>query len=175
MKRILTVVILIAIVVYCIFSLFGQYFPMAYRDIIETECDKNDLNPAWVSALICAESSFDPAANSSKGAIGLMQIMPSTGEWVAEKIGMEAFDLYRPEDNITIGCVYLRMLLDQYDSDYLALCAYNAGEGRVDDWLAKSKTAEEFRSLLYEETSKYCTKIENYEKLYQFMYWRNEE
>ena len=175
MKRLLTVVVIIAILIYCAYSLVEQYFPLMYRDTIVFECEKNGLEPEWVSAVICAESGFDASASSSKGAIGLMQVMPKTGEWIADKLGMGSFDLYRPEDNIKIGCAYLKLLLEQYDSKYLALCAYNAGEGRVDGWLAKSSTVEEFRSLLFEETSKYCMKIENYEKIYKMLYWRDKK
>ncbi len=175
MKRLLTTIVIVAILIYCAYSLILQFFPMEYRDTIAEECRKHNLDPAWVSAVICAESGFVPDANSPKGAVGLMQVMPQTGEWIAEQMGLESFDLYQPEDNIAIGCTYLAMLLEQYDSKFLALCAYNAGEGRVDKWLAKSSTPEQFRSLLYEETSKYCIKIENYEKVYRTLYWRREK
>lgn len=98
-----------------------------------------DPNPAFVHALIRQESQFNPDALSPAGARGLMQVLPSTAKDVARKEGIpfSAARLTEPDYNIRIGSAFIRSLLDRYDGSYiLALAAYNAGPGRVRDWLA---------------------------------------
>lgn len=175
-RRLLIALLVIVLLFWSVEAIVSRLFPFQYREEISRYCTEYNLDPAWVSAVICAESKFDADAKSHKGAIGLMQIMETTGNWVAGSMKIEYSDLYLPEDNIKIGCAYLRMLLDQYgNSEFLALCAYNAGEGRVDRWLQETDSEAEFRTLLYEETRDYCNKIENYQKIYDILYWRNEK
>ncbi len=173
---------LVAILVILILSFLGArafvstFFPFHYREEIAKYSSEYELDPALISAMICTESKFDAYAKSHKGAIGLMQIMEETGHWVSESAQLGTINLYVPDDNIRVGCAYLKMLMEQYNgSEFLALCAYNAGEGRVSSWLSQTDNEEEFRSLLFEETKNYCTKIENYKKVYAFLYWRNEK
>lgn len=174
LKRFIATLVVLVLLAWLGQALITWYFPLNYRAEILENCVEYELNPAWVSAIICAESQFNADAKSHKGAVGLMQIMEETGDWVAKTNQIEYADLYRPGDNIKIGCAYLRMLLDQYNgSEFLALCAYNAGEGRVDKWLEESASEEEFRTLLFEETRNYTEKIENYQKVYKILYWRN--
>jgi soluble lytic murein transglycosylase len=94
---------------------------------------------ALVHAVIRQESSFDMEAVSSAGALGLMQLMPSTAREVARKNGLSGSSqalIGNPSYNIRLGSLYLQVLLDRYDNSYpLALAAYNAGPGRVDRWL----------------------------------------
>lgn len=115
--------------------------PLRHDDIIRQQAKKKDLDPALIAAVIYQESRFRPR-ESSAGAQGLMQILPSTADFIATKSGGTKFnteDLATPQVNISYGSWYLRYLLDRYDNDTLtALAAYNAGEGRVDQWLADS-------------------------------------
>lgn len=115
--------------------------PLRHDDIIRQQAKKKDLDPALIAAVIYQESRFRPR-ESSAGAQGLMQILPSTADFIATKSGGTKFtteDLATPQVNISYGSWYLRYLLDQYDNDTLtALAAYNAGEGRVNEWLAES-------------------------------------
>ena len=115
--------------------------PLRHDDIIRQQAKKKDLDPALIAAVIYQESRFRPR-ESSAGAQGLMQILPSTADFIATKSGGTKFtteDLATPQVNISYGAWYLRYLLDQYDNDTLtALAAYNAGEGRVGEWLAES-------------------------------------
>lgn len=98
-----------------------------YNHIIRKKSDKYDIEPAIIKAVITAESNWDPKAISSKGAIGLMQLMPSTAK------DMMIADPYDPEENIEAGTRYLRHLLDKFNEDLdLALAAYNAGPSRVE-------------------------------------------
>ena len=127
-----------------------QAYPLKYRDIIETQAEKYSIDPAFLYGMIRTESNFNPDAESSAGARGLMQIMPSTGEWIAGKLD-EAFDaqrLYEPSVYLRYGCWYLRFLLDRYDGDMrTALTAYHQGQGRVDEWLQDPEYSEDGKTL----------------------------
>ena len=138
-------------------ALFGRgrmdlsRYPMTYAPEIRAAAAEFSLDPAYVASVVLAESSFDAEAVSSAGAIGLMQIMPATGEWIAGKLEDEPFDvqrLYQPEVNLRYGCWYLRFLLDRYDGDmYTASTAYHQGQGRVDQWLEDPEYSEDGRTL----------------------------
>lgn len=100
--------------------------PSAYREVIHSRANAYRIEPSLVSAVITVESNWDSTAISSKGAIGLMQLMPST----ANAMGIE--DPFNPSENIEGGIRYLRYLLDKFDGDIaLAVAAYNAGPGRI--------------------------------------------
>lgn len=100
-----------------------------YDDIIAAHASTHSVRPELVRAVIAVESGFNPRARSSKGAMGLMQLMPAT----ARDLGVER--PYDPEQNIRGGVAYLRSLLDRYgDNEELALAAYNAGPGAVDKY-----------------------------------------
>ena len=117
----------------------------AYDDVIVDASQKNNVRQSLVRAVIQVESAYNPSAYSSKGAMGLMQLMPAT----AREFGVgNPFD---PEQNVRGGVAYLRQLLDRYDQKVdLALAAYNAGSGNVD----KYGTVPPFK-----ETRNYVDKI----------------
>jgi soluble lytic murein transglycosylase-like protein len=106
-----------------------------YATLIETHARSNGLDPALVKAVVAVESAFDPLALSIKGAIGLMQVLPDTGErygLAADARQSIAQKLRDPATNVRIGTRYLRDLLARFENDLpLALAAYNAGEGSV--------------------------------------------
>ncbi|MBR6753843.1 MAG: lytic transglycosylase domain-containing protein [Clostridia bacterium] len=113
-----------------------------YRDLVEYYAAVNQIDPAFVAAIIKRESDYDPRAVSRVGARGLMQIMPDTGEWLAGKV--DAYDyspdmLFDPETNIKMGCWYLGYLSRKFGGDPITIaCAYHAGQGNVEDhWLPK--------------------------------------
>ncbi|MEW6602944.1 MAG: lytic transglycosylase domain-containing protein [Nitrospirota bacterium] len=98
-----------------------------YDHIINTKSYKYNIEPAIIKAVITAESNWDPRAISHKGAIGLMQLMPTTAE------DMQVSNPFDPEENIEGGTRYLRYLLNKFNGDLdLALAAYNAGPGKVE-------------------------------------------
>jgi len=109
-----------------------------FEQLIASNAKTNKLDPALVKAMIAVESAFDPAALSPKGAIGLMQIMPATGEryGVADDPKRTAEQkLFEPAINLRVGTRYLRDLLARFDNDLdLVLAAYNAGEGAVEQY-----------------------------------------
>jgi Transglycosylase SLT domain/Domain of unknown function (DUF4124) len=116
-----------------------------YDELIEHHAASHGLSPDLVRAVIQAESGFDPYAVSSKGAMGLMQLMPAT----ARELGVT--DPFLPDDSIRGGVAYLAQLLARYNQDLgLALAAYNAGPGSVERYGAVPP---------YRETRDYVEKI----------------
>ena len=111
--------------------------PLRHEDIIRQQAEDKGLDPSLIAGVIYVESRFrDQTSNA--GAKGLMQILPSTADYIASKSGGTAFeqgDLATPQINIAYGSWYLRYLLEHYHGNVpLALAAYNAGEGKVDEW-----------------------------------------
>ena len=174
---------LIVLIALGAWALFGRdradlsRYPMTYAPEIRAAAAEFSLDPAYVASVVLAESSFDAEAVSSVGAIGLMQIMPDTGEWIAGKLEDEPFDvqrLYQPEVNLRYGCWYLRFLLDRYDGDmYTASTAYHQGQGRVDQWLEDPQYSQDGRTLTAISsavTDTYVNRImesyANYQELY---------
>jgi soluble lytic murein transglycosylase len=137
--------------------------PLRHDDIIRQQAEEKDLDPALIAGVIFAESHFRDQT-SHAGAKGLMQIMPATADYIAERSGGTAFeqrDLATPQVNIAYGSWYLRHLLDKYDGrEVLALAAYNAGQGNVDRWIAGAED-EHLRptDIPFAETRHYVAKV----------------
>jgi soluble lytic murein transglycosylase len=116
--------------------------PLRYQDVIRTQAAEKRLDPALIAGVIYAETKFDPRT-SSAGALGPMQLMPETAQFLARKSGATTFktsDLGIPEVNIAYGSYLLRYLLDKYHGNtVLALAAYNAGPANVDKWVADAR------------------------------------
>ncbi len=93
-----------------------------------------ELEPELLNAVIWVESRFVERATSPAGAQGLMQLMPPTAKSLAQSLGRTRASSYDPEFNVTAGALYLRKMLDRYGDLSLALAAYNAGPGNVDNW-----------------------------------------
>jgi len=117
---------------------YSQRFPAPHNDIMHPTTQTLGLDKAWVYGLIRQESRFIMDAQSHVGASGLMQVMPSTGRWVAKKIGLTDFAQEMLSDvrtNILLGANYMNMVLGNMDgSQVLATAAYNAGPGRLRSW-----------------------------------------
>jgi soluble lytic murein transglycosylase len=153
--------------------------PLRHEDIIRQQAADKALDPALIAGVIYAESHFRDQT-SDAGAKGLMQLMPQTAEYIAQKSGGTAFvqgDLATPQVNIAYGSWYLRYLLQKYEgSEVLALAAYNAGEGKVDEWVADaSARGETFRAadhVPFAETRHYVEKVLDARKRYRRTYAR---
>ena len=152
-------------------------YPVAFTELIQASAKKYSLDPYLVQSIMRCESSNDPLAKSDVGAIGLMQIMPDTGEWIAHKIDPElAYSLDMLEDpatNIEYGCWYLRFLSDRFsDRPMEVIAAYNAGHGSVEEWLKDARFSQNgvLTSIAFEDAARYyehvMTAYENYTKLY---------
>ena len=155
-------------------------YPYDYRELIETSAEEFNLNPAFVTAIIRNESSFRPSAESSVGARGLMQLMPDTAEWIAQKLKVDgyAFDrMYDPASNIRFGCWYLNYLNSLFRGDPVCVaCAYHAGQGEVVSWLSNSAYSDDgvtlrLDSLLDGPTKAYAGRVIRDYGIYQEKYY----
>jgi soluble lytic murein transglycosylase len=137
--------------------------PLRYPDVIRQQATQKRLDPALVAAVIYAETKFD-SRTSSAGAVGLMQILPQTAQFLAHRSGATTFttaDLSQPQVNIAYGSYYLRYLLDEYHgSRVLALAAYNGGEANVDRWMARAPGGRlSIEEIPFPETRAYVRRV----------------
>jgi soluble lytic murein transglycosylase len=139
-------------------------YPMAYWKTVQEVSGKSGLDPFLVLSLMREESRFDPEACSSAGAIGLMQLMPRTARRTAKSLGLSldgAASIYDVRNNITLGSRYLKGLLNEFESIPAALAAYNAGAGRVREWLEGGYEADDefIEDIPFSETRNYVKRI----------------
>lgn len=153
-------------------------FPVLYSDLLDKYSTRNELDPAWVYALVRAESAFIEDVRSPAGALGLMQVMPRTGEMTARQLGMNNFNsnhLTQAEHNVPIGSKYLRMMYDDFNGNMiLATAAYNAGPHRVRSWLPEAGCIEPdvwIENIPFLETRNYVKRVLSYISIYE---WRLE-
>lgn len=149
-----------------------------YQNEIVTYANKNNIDPFLVAAVIKNESGFKPGAVSPVGAIGMMQIMPETGEWIARQMGLSSYrvqQLYDPKTNIRMGCWYLSELKYEFRGNMvLQMLAYNAGRGNTHLWMSANGWDYEFGKIAnipYEESRGYVASVlhdrDEYYRLYK--------
>ncbi len=154
------------------------FFPRDYETQVREVCDDYGLDPWLIMALIREESRFDADAVSHAGAVGLMQLMPETAQWIVDKAGFDYAipdDLTDPAANIAIGVWYVDWLASTYYNDDLpaAIAAYNAGHGTVDGWLQAGVWDGSFADLSaipYHETRSYLQQVYRSYNWYQRLY-----
>ncbi|MCL4499164.1 MAG: lytic transglycosylase domain-containing protein [Chloroflexi bacterium] len=148
------------------------FYPLEYAGIIKEVSAKYNLDPFLVSAVIYEESKFDPAVRSKVGAVGLMQVMPQTGKWVAGRQGrtIDEQDLLKPAVNIDIGSWYLRYLKNKYEQEDLALAAYNGGLDNVDKWMSSQAPAATIDRIPYKETREFVSRVKSSRAKYRELY-----
>lgn len=142
-------------------------YPLEYEHIVSGHAKNYDLDPALLAAVIYRESKFDANAESSSGAIGLMQLLPATAKGIALHTGGSKFrvdDLWNPEINVRYGAFYLRRLLNKYGDMRLALAAYNAGQANVDEWQEKNE------GIVFPETRRYVDAVLQARDVYADVY-----
>jgi soluble lytic murein transglycosylase len=152
-------------------------FPKAYWADLKRYSVENELDPFLVASLIRQESEFNPGAVSRANAVGLMQLLPSTGKKVAKDLKVKHFDpseLYLPSRNMQLGTRYFKSMVDQFGGQFeYALAAYNAGSDRVNDWLGQSKyrdVPEFVESIPFTETREYVQAIMRNANVYRQIY-----
>lgn len=143
-------------------------YPLEYERAVRGYARERGLDPALVAAVVYAESRFDPNAESSAGAVGLMQLLPETGEFIARSTGGADFvvaDLRDPDINVRYGTWLLAYLLDRYDGDLSsALSAYHAGPANVDAW------RRDGRGIAFPETRAYVDEVTRVRRVYARAY-----
>ncbi len=137
-----------------------------YQQDIITYSEKNKVDPFLIAAIIKNESGFKHQAVSKVGAVGLMQIMPETGRWIAEQMGLDKYqdsDLYTTRTNIRMGCWYVGELDEEFKHNLpLELMAYNAGRGQTKEWMEKNGWDYGFQdvnAIPYNESRQYVKRV----------------
>ena len=174
-------VVLMAFVVYFVTQIEPvqkkYLYPYPYQELVQQYAAKENIDSALVASVIMNESKFKNEVHSHRGAIGLMQLMPETAEWIAGQIDDSSFSLdklHEPETNIRYGVWYLASLKKEFEgNEILALAAYNAGRGNVHEWMEERGWTLDFsrvNEIPYEETRAYVASVlrnkVKYERLY---------
>ena len=155
--------------------LYELRFPLHHGDTIRREAARHGLDPAWVAAEIRAESIFNPKARSGANAMGLMQVLPSTGAATAKSLGLPwggAASLYDADTNIALGTAYLRQMEDKYGVPYVAIAAYNAGPAPTARWRSQRPSHDPdfwIETISYKETREYVARVLAFSVIYD---WR---
>jgi len=153
--------------------------PLYQQDTIASAADAEGIDPYLVAATVNVESGFRPSVRSSAGAIGLMQVLPSTAKAVAHRLGIDGkmteTALKDPVTNIRVGTAYLAELVARYQGDKrMALAAYNAGISNADRWAkrwhAGMDDSEAVRLIDFPETSHYVGEVLAQVKVYRSLY-----
>jgi len=151
-------------------------FPRPYWTDLKAYAAENALDPYLVAALVRQESAFNPGAISHANAVGLMQLLPSTGRLVAKDLKIRHFNpalLTVPSTNLRMGAKYFKGMVTQFGAVEYALAAYNAGSDRVLDWQANGKyrdIAEFVESIPFTETREYVQAIQRNANVYRQLY-----
>lgn len=154
------------------------FYPYPYRQTVEYYADRYEVDRNLIAGIILAESKFDSEAVSHPGAVGLMQVMPDTGEWIAHQIEDDAFTLDRlsePKMNIKYGTWYMASLEEEFGGNkVLALAAYNAGRGNVHEWIElygwDERTFDDYSKIPFPETREYVRRVLENEQQYAKLY-----
>ena len=155
---------------------FSVRFPAPYRAVFSEQARSQGLDESWVLGLVRQESRFSTSAKSAAGASGLMQLMPRTARWVAQRLGMKGFSAAQLNDvelNIALGTRYLKYVLDSVDGQpVLAAAAYNAGPGRARKWKADRplEGAIYAESIPFGETREYVKRVMSNTVYYAALY-----
>ena len=182
LKRLIILAILIVVAVaifdnfdYIKDKLLTKIYKLDYSEYVEKFSKEYDVDKYLIYAIIKAESNFDKEAVSNKGAKGLMQLMDSTAEEVASQINIniDEDDILDPKININLGTKYISILIQKYNNINLALTAYNAGSGNVDNWINEGtlkSDGSDIEKVPFTETNNYVRKILRDYKIYNALY-----
>lgn len=152
---------------------YSYFYPTKYYQLINNLAEEYEVEGAVIAAIANVESNFNEKSVSSKGAIGVMQLIPSTAEWIAGKVGLEYSEekLYDGDYNIRLGGYYISYLVDLFDDRDVAICAYNAGQGNVKLWLENAEYSVDGKTLKkipFQETENYLNRVRK-----SYFYYKN--
>ena len=153
------------------------FYVYPYHETVMKYADMYQVDSNLTAAVIKSESKFKHEAHSHRGAVGLMQLMPDTAEWIAKQLGDTGYiieALHEPDRNIRYGTWYLSSLEREFHgNDILALAAYNAGRGNVHDWMKENNWSDNFKdidAIPYKETRDYVRQVIGDQKKYRELY-----
>lgn len=167
--------LLILAIVYVAGNFYISYkYPIKYEKVIDQVSHEVGLDKSLILAVIKTESGFNQNAISNKKALGLMQVIPETVQYVSEKYDIEVGinEIFDPEKNIMIGSLYLKDLIERFGSTDRAILAYNAGPSVVRRWIEsgiEDIDDDDYKWVPYEETRNYIKKVNKSRKGYQFL------
>ena len=154
-------------------------YPLKYEKEIDAASKKYGVDKALIYGVIKTESNFVPDARSSAGALGLMQLMPDTFEWLQtyykDENDYTFEDLADPAINIDYGAELLSILSKRYENEETMLCAYNGGLGNVDKWLDNKDYSDDGKTLKvvpFPETDNYRKLVEQNKSIYEQLYFK---
>ena len=172
MKKLIKFIIKLFIIIFLVELVYLYFMPKKYDDIIDKYSTEYNVDRSLVKAVIFKESRFKETAVSSKGAIGLMQLMPSTALWLMNKLKIEDYKIESADNNIRLGTYYLSYLMNLMDSDEEhALLAYNAGPENAKRWVnSEGYSKEDMDNYVdFNETRKYVREIKLTKNIISFM------
>lgn len=145
-----------------------------YEKTVGFLAEKYGVSEQLVFAVIKTESNFNERAKSQKNALGIMQIKKETFDFVCQRFGLtfSSEDIFESDKNIQVGVCYLKYLIDKFEIEEVAICAYNAGEGNVIKWLGDKNYSDDGKTLKvipFKETRNYLSKIKFYKKVFEFI------
>ena len=166
MKKITLTIFVVLLILTAVFvGVFFLTFKTSYENIVETASKNYNIEKSLIYAVIKAESKFNDNAKSKANAIGLMQVKLSTANYMLELNNESALtenELFIPETNIKIGTQYLSYLINKFENLEVSICAYNAGETVVREWLNNKEYSQNGKTLTaipYAETANYLKKV----------------
>jgi len=148
-------------------------FPEAYREDFQRWGKANGVDPYLLMGIARRESAYNPEALSPAGARGLMQLMPGTAALVGRQIGIGdpgPYGVLNPQTNIRLGSAYISDMIDRYRGNRIAAAAaYNAGPGRVDNWLASAPMEFDLfmEHIAFKETRRYVRAVLEYRVVFE--------
>lgn len=184
LNKVIAIIIILAIILFAFAKIFNvkekilkNIYPKKYEEYVEKYSKEYNVDSLLIFSIIKAESNFNEKAMSSSGAKGLMQLMENTAEEISQNINepLKSYDnLFNAETNIKIGTKYYADLLKNYNGNMLlALTAYNAGMGNVNQWIEDGiikNDGSDIENIPYKETNMYVRKIIRNYKMYSSIY-----
>ena len=181
MKKLISIILIVLVILLCVnynnikTMTLKNIYKIDYSEYVEKYSREYDVDKYLIYATIKAESNFNQYAKSSQGALGLMQLLYSTAEEIAPKAGINVTEnsIYDAEININLGTKLLSLLLKKYENTGLALAAYNAGSGNVDNWINKgiiNSDGTDLENIPFTETNNYVRKILRDYEIYLNLY-----
>ncbi|MDO7906092.1 lytic transglycosylase domain-containing protein [Paenibacillus sp. JX-17] len=178
-KRILLpVFVAIVLLLFLSTNWMSWFYPIHYKEEIRQSAEKYEVDPFLVASIIRVETNYKVSKESRRGALGLMQLMPDTAEWIMESAKLPRVPLdnikHEPEMNIELGTWYLRKLSKQFGGNQTAvIAAYNAGPGNVDGWIKRGiwdGQSGTVKNIPIGETRHYVQRVIYYYNQYRDIY-----